>query len=157
MTLDFDDPGTWRFISDQVMGGVSDGGAELRQEDGRSYVALRGEVSTENNGGFLQVRREVDGVPLDTRALVLTVRGNGETYEVHLRTVNSDRPWHYYTATFTAPGEWARVEMPLDGFESNGRGLTAALRPEDIRGIGLVAYGREFTARLDMAAIEAVA
>ena len=157
MTLDFDDPETWRFISDRVMGGVSDGGAELRHDDGRTFVALRGEVSTENNGSFLQVRREVDGLPAGTRALVLTVRGNGETYEVHLRTVNSDRPWHYYTATFTAPDDWSRVELPLDNFESNGRGLTAALRPEDIRGIGLVAYGREFTARLDMARIEAVA
>ncbi|RYH02273.1 NADH ubiquinone oxidoreductase [Salipiger sp. IMCC34102] len=156
MHLTFDDTTTWRFISDQVMGGASEGAAELRHEDGRSFAALRGEVSTDNGGGFLQVRREVEGLPKETRALAFDVRGNGEMYEVHLRTVNSDRPWHYYTARFTAPAHWETVTLPLSDFESNGRGLTAELRPQDLRGIGLVAYGRDYTARLDMAQIETV-
>ena len=154
MILTFDDTTTWRFISDQVMGGVSEGGAELRQEDGLTYVALRGEVSTDNGGGFLQVRREADGLPEDTGALAFHLRGNGETYEIHLRTVNSDRPWHYYTASFTAPEDWATVTLALADFESNGRGLTAPLHPQDIRGIGMVAYGRDYTAYLDIVRIE---
>ena len=156
MQMTFDDTTTWRFISDQVMGGVSEGGADLRQEQDRTYVALRGTVSTENGGGFLQVRREIQGLPEACVGLAFDLRGNGETYQIHLRTVNSDRPWHYYTASFVAPRDWTIVKLVFDEFESNGRGLTARLRPEDVRGIGLVAYGRAYSALLDIARIETV-
>ena len=45
----------WEYISDNVMGGVSTGKAEIL-ENNNSFLRLEGNVSTENNGGFIQVR-----------------------------------------------------------------------------------------------------
>ena len=50
----------WEFISDQVMGGVSDGKVEYFKEDDKSYARMTGIVSLENNGGFIQIRKKID-------------------------------------------------------------------------------------------------
>ena len=44
----------WRYVSDQVMGGVSTGQVVYAQEGDVSYAHMTGTVSTENNGGFIQ-------------------------------------------------------------------------------------------------------
>ena len=69
----------WRFFTDTVMGGVSQGGGTYQSEDRASFARLRGRVSTANNGGFIQIRRDLDAPPpSDARTVLLTVRGNGE-------------------------------------------------------------------------------
>ncbi len=50
----------WKFFSDQVMGGVSEGRISLKPDEGKFFLRLEGKVSTANNGGFIQVRREFD-------------------------------------------------------------------------------------------------
>ena len=43
----------WEYISDKVMGGISDGKAEIiNGED--LFLRLSGNVSTKNNGGFIK-------------------------------------------------------------------------------------------------------
>ena len=150
---DFSDPSRWSYVSDRVMGGVSDGGAAMARDEGRVFAQLRGEVSTANNGGFIQIRRPVDGFPPNTTGLMLDVRGNGATYYVHLRTNASRRPWQYYAASFTAPESWSQIDLPLSSFTANGWGLTAELAPEDVTSVGIVAYGANYTAALDVARI----
>ena len=49
----------WQFYTDQVMGGVSEGGASVQFGSEGPYVRLEGSVSTANNGGFIQIRRNV--------------------------------------------------------------------------------------------------
>ena len=49
-------PNGWEFISDQVMGGVSNGKLEIQNEGEKKYFRLKGNVSTKNNGGFIQFR-----------------------------------------------------------------------------------------------------
>ena len=51
----------WDYLSDQVMGGVSEGSASLGidSDSGNTYVQMTGDVSTENNGGFIQARRSL--------------------------------------------------------------------------------------------------
>lgn len=85
----------WRYIGDNVMGGVSSGRAQITAEG----LNLTGQVSTDNNGGFIQVRREFeDGLSADVSALVLKVRGNGERYTVFLRTpLLKGSEWWYYS------------------------------------------------------------
>jgi hypothetical protein len=142
----------WRFFTDQVMGGVSTG--EARVEDGA--LALRGTVSTANRGGFIQVRREVAALPEGTRALLLDTRGDGQTYYIHLRTRATRLPWQYYQASFGAPEDWAEVEIPLDAFLPSGGMLPRSIRPETVRSVALVAYGRDHAAQVDLRRIEAV-
>lgn len=110
----------WRYIGDNVMGGVSTGGAQITSEG----LHLTGQVSTDNNGGFIQVRRELaDGLPLGASALVLSVRGNGQRYTVFIRTTQGRRPWHNYKASFVAPAQWSEVRLEFTDFERSQRSL----------------------------------
>ena len=45
----------WRYVSDRVMGGVSDGQVFLEQDGNVIYARLTGNVSTRNRGGFIQL------------------------------------------------------------------------------------------------------
>ena len=46
----------WQYISDRTMGGISQGQAVLEQEGEMFFARLSGNVSTANNGGFIQLR-----------------------------------------------------------------------------------------------------
>ncbi|MEP5151997.1 CIA30 family protein [Planktotalea sp.] len=135
----------WSYVADNVMGGVSTGQAQITQEG----MHLTGMVSTQNNGGFIQVRRFYpDGLAADAQALVLTVRGNGARYTVFLRTEQARRPWHNYKASFETSAEWREVRLELSAFEASTTSLPAELAPEDVRSIGLAAYGADYEADL---------
>ena len=43
----------------RVMGGVSTGGASLEKDGDVTFARLTGNVSTRNNGGFIQLRSKV--------------------------------------------------------------------------------------------------
>ncbi|MEE4661959.1 MAG: CIA30 family protein, partial [Halieaceae bacterium] len=45
----------WRLFSDRVMGGVTRGELSAETIDGRPCLRMHGDVSLENNGGFLQI------------------------------------------------------------------------------------------------------
>ncbi|WP_085308448.1 CIA30 family protein [Planktotalea arctica] len=133
----------WRYIGDNVMGGVSSGTAQVTPEG----MHLSGSVSTDNNGGFIQVRRDFpDGLAADASALVLKVRGNGERYTVFLRTRQALLPWHNYKATFVAGAAWSEVRLELSAFERSSRVLRQKLDPSDVKSIGLAAYGADYEA-----------
>ena len=73
----------WIPFSDQVMGGVSEVNFLEKEEDGLSFYHMEGNVSTENNGGFIQIRHNLIK-PLEetTKGIRLKVRGNGENYYI---------------------------------------------------------------------------
>ena len=52
---DFTNENEWTYIADNVMGGISDGRVEFNLVDSNVYALLSGNVSTENNGGFIQI------------------------------------------------------------------------------------------------------
>ena len=43
----------WNFVADSVMGGVSSGEVLLGSDGSEKFVSMIGNVSTENNGGFV--------------------------------------------------------------------------------------------------------
>ena len=45
----------WQLVTDRVMGGVSDGTLVRETVSGRPALRMRGDVSLENNGGFVQM------------------------------------------------------------------------------------------------------
>ena len=49
----------WKYFSDQVMGGVSEGQVSLEQDGDKVFIRLTGNVRTDNNGGFIQLRASV--------------------------------------------------------------------------------------------------
>jgi len=148
----------WQYVSDRVMGGVSNGQVTLKQDGEMYYARLTGDVSTKNNGGFIQVRANVsfansekDGKNL--RGVRLNVRGNGETYYIHIRTNESWSPSDYYSTTFIADSEWKMIDLPFNKFErrwSNDSSLDA----KKIRSFGIVAYGRDYISDVSVSTIE---
>ena len=148
----------WQYISDQTMGGISNGKATLEQDGEIFFARLTGNVSTENNGGFIQLRSgvsfsnsEKDGKNL--RGVRLNVRGNGETYYIHIRTNESWSPSDYYSTTFIADSEWKMIDLPFNIFErrwSNDSSLDA----KKIRSFGIVAYGRDYISDVSVSTIE---
>ena len=64
----------WEYISDQVMGGVSTGKAEVISSS-KSFLRLSGKVSTKNNGGFIQVRSNKKVLIENLEGIQLKVKG----------------------------------------------------------------------------------
>lgn len=148
----FDDgPETrWRFFTDGVMGGVSQGRVTFLSEAGQAFARMEGTVSTENRGGFIQMRRDLERPPTaDVSAAHLTVRGNGERYFVHLRTTATRRPWHYFQAPFATGADWTDLRLPFGDFAASGQ-LLRPLRADEITSIAVAAYGRDHAARVDV-------
>lgn len=151
-----DNPGdSWSYVSDRVMGGVSNGYAELLDDELGPYARLVGEVSTDNNGGFIQIRRWLDGKALkEAKAVKLSVRGTGDDYYVFLRTNKARRSWHSYRATFTTSENWSEQVIPFSAFERSNWSLPQSFKASDLVSIGIVAYGKDFEADLSIQSIE---
>ena len=148
----------WKYVSDRVMGGVSEGNVYLEKDGDTSFARLTGDVSTRNNGGFIQLRSAVSLFKKpkmfqlihdankggqELQGVRLNVRGNGETYHVMIRTYFTWRPSDYYYHTFEAGDDWSQVVMPFSAFKRS-TSITSKLDINDIRDFGIVAYGRDF-------------
>ena len=137
----------WQYISDQTMGVVSDGQAILDKDGDMIFARLTGNVSTANNGGFIQIRTNFSFVDLintnkDLKGVLLNTKGNGETYHIFIRT-SEDRSYRdFYSDTFTANDNWEIVDLPFTKFKH--RYSNRSLDGNDIRTFGIVAYGRNF-------------
>ena len=141
----------WRFIADTVMGGVSNGQVEFVQENGDVHAHMTGTVSTANNGGFIQIRMELPtSPPRETVGVRLVVRGNEQRYFVHLRTSGTVLPWQYYQAGFHVTQNWSEVRLPFNDFVASGRLLRSVPRPGNLKSIGIVAFGRDHEAEIDV-------
>lgn len=144
----------WQYVSDQVMGGVSKGAVEYKKQDDVFYAALVGEVSTENNGGFIQIRTRVDKVQVaEVKAVHIRARGNNQRYFIHLRTTGTLLPWQYYQVSFEVSEQWQDFMLPLEQFSRSGNWLSRRIQPQTIRSIGVVAYGRDHQAEIEIAQI----
>lgn len=139
----------WRFFTDQVMGGVSTGQAVL--EEGSLH--LTGQVSTANNGGFIQSRAETGPLPSGATGLRLRVKGDGQRYFIHLRSRATALPWQYYQAGFDTDGTWQEITLPFEAFQPSGALLPRSPKPETLRSVALVAYGRDHDADIRLAEI----
>ncbi len=137
----------WQYISDQTMGGISNGQAILDKEDEMIFARLTGNVSTANNGGFIQIRTNFSFVDLisnnnDLKGVRLNAKGNGETYHIFIRTSQNRSYRDFYSATFVADDNWKIIDLPFTLFKH--RFSNKSLNGNDIRSFGIVAYGRDF-------------
>lgn len=141
----------WAYLADTVMGGVSRGSAEFSN----GALRLTGQVSTKNNGGFIQVRTRID--PTETSEKVgvkIKVKGNGEVYYLHIRNASARLPWHYYTANFQTSEKWKEILIPFNNFEKSATFMPRKLNAETIKTLGVVAYGKDHEADVSIANLE---
>lgn len=154
-TLRSSHAGEWRLVTDGVMGGRSSGQLELDHYLGKDCLRLRGLVSTANNGGFIQLALDLgNGKPYDASAfdgLEVEVAGNGELYNLHLRTSNLWLPWQSYRASFATIPQWQTLRIPFSTFTAYR--TAGKFRADKLERIGLVAIGRDFEADLCVAGL----
>ena len=145
----------WEYVADTVMGGVSQGEARRETVAGREAIRRMGAVSLDNNGGFVQSAFDLaEGRDFDASSytgLGFPGLGNGDTYDLRLRTRALNRPWQSFRACFVAPGEWTEVRIPFDRFEAHR--TDAQFDPASLRRIGILAIGKVMEADISVSDI----
>jgi len=145
----------WRLRTDTVMGGVSSGRLDPVVVAGRPCLRLTGEVSLANSGGFVQASLDLDPAgTLDARGyrgIELDVYGNGQDYNLHLRTADTRIVWQSYRAGFHAAPEWRTLRLPFTDFKPYR--ISQPLDLQTLRRLGVVAIGREMQADVCIARI----
>ena len=140
----------WQLVTDSVMGGISDGQLLSDEIDYQPCVRLRGEVSLENNGGFIQATINLsDDLKKNLSeygGLAIEVYGNDEDYNIHLRTTDLRLPWQSYRNTFHAKPGWKTLYLPFSEFTPYR--VEKPLNINNLTRIGIVAIGRKFSADL---------
>jgi hypothetical protein len=147
----------WSGYTDQVMGGTSSA-ILTRERDfhGRTANVLRGRVSLENNGGFIQMATNLakdpmqnptvdasnyDGVEVD---VLYDGQEDEESFNIHLKTEACIKPYSSYRATFAVrQGEWTTIQLPWSKFKGKGPGASEApFNHGALTRIGVVAIGK---------------
>ena len=138
----------WAFVADTVMGGVSTGRVTRGAVAGREAARLTGRVSLENDGGFVQM-----ATPMPSAAgwagIEIDLTGNGERYDIRLRTADLARPWQSYRAEVVAPRAWTTLRLSFGAFAPNR--TEVPFDPARLRRLGIVAVGRVFDADVAVA------
>jgi len=143
----------WKIVTDTVMGGVSRASLTVETLAGRPALRMTGDVCLEHRGGFIQMALDLGGEARQFDAsgfhgIELCVLGNGETYGVHLRTLDLRHPWESYRHPFTAGPHWQTLKLPFTEFVAHR--CTLPFDPRRLRRLGLVAIGRAFHADLGL-------
>lgn len=145
----------WEYVADTVMGGVSRGTISHEQIDGRAATRLTGTVSLDNNGGFIQMAFDLDeSRALDASAyagITFDVFGNGQHYDLRLRTTALTRPWQSFRAQFAAPAQWTTIRMPFADLTAHR--TEATFDTKALRRIGILAIGQEMQADISVSSI----
>ncbi|MEM7544003.1 MAG: CIA30 family protein [Pseudomonadota bacterium] len=146
----------WEYVADGVMGGVSEGQMTSTRIDGRDAARLIGNVSLDNNGGFIQMAFDLmpAGGAFDAsawRGVEMSVRGNDEGYDLRLRTDQLTRPWQSFRCLFHAPSVWTTRRMAFADMTAHK--TDAAFDPARLRRIGVLAIGRAFAVDIAVASI----
>tara|TARA_B100000989_G_scaffold290740_1_gene264265 strand:- start:1053 stop:1607 length:555 start_codon:yes stop_codon:yes gene_type:complete len=145
---------TWEFVSDDVMGGKSVGQFNVNYKEGEIFYRLRGKVSTENNGGFIQFRSKIEINDPSLKGIKFKVRGNGEKYFVHVRTPFTFLPWQYYSYSFYTQNEWTEIKFLLSDFKKSHKLQPSEFLSTKIKSIAFVAFGQDYDAELDIKDLE---
>ena len=139
----------WRYVADDVMGGVSKGYVEYQIIEEDIIAVLKGNVSTENNGGFIQIRRDLKDINLENaNSVKIVAKGNSQKYYIFLRTTGTILPWQYYASEFTVNENFNEFVLPIKDFEKSGFLLAKKINPKKITSVGIVAFGRDHLAEL---------
>lgn len=145
----------WVFFTDRVMGGVSRGDLTYNLDKEQNFYKMQGNVSTANNGGFIQFRTNIKDLPdIDFNGIRIMVRGNNQEYYIHIRTNLTPLPWQYYQTKFKVNEKWEIVEIPFNQFSKSNFYQPGSFKSKDIRTLAIVAYGKDYDANIDLGLIE---
>ncbi len=137
-------PSPWIAISDQVMGGVSTAEVRQAEREGSACSCLTGRTRLENNGGFVQMKLEIDPSWQcgDYAGMFIELCGAAHDYNLSVKTSQLTRPWQSYRRTLTVAPQWTRFVVPYA--ELRPHRIDVELDPVTIRSVAVVAIGTAF-------------
>ena len=121
----------WTSVDDGVMGGLSEGKAEMK--DG--VLVFSGAISLENNGGFSSVRCEGKEYDFSGKSgLILRVKGDGRVYKLRLETdaLFNGSEIGYQADFKTEAGKFVELILPFAEFLPSWRGRDLDGPPLDL-------------------------
>ena len=126
----------WYIVNDTVMGGRSR--ANLTWDEKEKFFQFTGRVSLENNGGFASVRGLFpDRLFSQAPKICIQVKGDGQDYQLRLRTNRYMDGVAYVQPFSTKKDEWQEISFNLDEFKPTWRGRQVRnyepLKPEEIK------------------------
>jgi len=132
----------WYIVNDDVMGGVSAASGDFTEQGNLHWY---GEVSLENNGGFVSLRSPEGSVDLGRKkGLKIRMKGDGRNYGFTMRDVTYFNGISYTYYWPTKPGEWMEVEVPFSKIEGCYFGKpdprVKPFAPETIKEVGVILY-----------------
>lgn len=138
------EPSPWIAISDQVMGGISISEVRQAERHGSACTCLSGRTSLENNGGFAQMKLEIDPAELsaDYRGLFIELCGPAHDYNLNVKTTQLDKPWQSFRTTLAVEPQWTRFVVPYAQLRPHRTDLE--LDPATIRSVAVIAIGEAF-------------
>ena len=145
----------WSFITDKVMGGLSEGTTKLDKIEDVSCYRMTGNVTTDNNGGFIQIRTLIKPnlKVKDYEGIFVNVYGNDKNYNIFIRTPLTVAPWQYYSYKFLATKKWTEIKAPFSKFNKSNFYQPKNLLNQKIKSIGLVAAFDDFESDICLAKI----
>jgi len=136
----------WFFVTDKVMGGLSEGEIRLQKIGNISCYRMTGNITTKNNGGFIQIRAMISpNIHVSKfKGVYLKVFGNNKNYNLHIRTGLTVAPWQYYGFSFFSSDKWLEIRAPFEEFKKSNFYQPKKLSNQKIKSIGLVAGFDDF-------------
>ena len=109
---------------------------------------LRGNVTTQNNGGFVRLVQDIKLNDDSLSGISFLAKGNDEVYEIHA-TLNGMKipPWSYMSRSFQVTDKWKRYEIYFKDLKSSGYSARK-MKPKNINNIAFAGYGRDFDVNL---------
>ncbi len=145
----------WSFFTDGVMGGLSEGNVTIEQVNNVLCYRMVGNVTTENNGGFIQIRTLINPHinASQYKGIYIKIFGNIKNYFLHIRTPQTLAPWQYYSFKFKTLNNWTEIRAPFSNFKKSNFYQPQDLLNQKIKSIGLVAGFDDFKADICLAEI----
>tara|TARA_Y100001970_G_scaffold256526_1_gene334308 strand:- start:37 stop:534 length:498 start_codon:yes stop_codon:yes gene_type:complete len=145
----------WQFFTDRVMGGRSSGDVEIATLKDKKCYRMTGNVTTENNGGFIQMRVALDYqiAQKNFEGIKLNVLGNKNDYSIHIKTKFTKLYSQYYSASFNTTTEWSDIKIPFINFKKSTSYQPTNFNFQQIRTIGVVAAWKNFIADIALSEI----
>jgi hypothetical protein len=109
---------------------------------------LRGNVTTQNNGGFVRLVKDIKLNDNALRGISFLAKGNDEVYEIHVTLKGMKMPpWSYMSHSFQVTDQWKRYEIYFEDLKSSGFSAKK-MKPKNINNIAFAGYGRDFDINL---------
>ena len=126
------------------------------KDAGESRLLIQGDVTLQNNGGFIQMRLKLTERPSfydgsSHKGIRITARGKaGDGYYIFIRTRQTRFPWKYFSAPFSISDEWQSIDLEWDSFEPGNYGRMGSLKPDQLTSIAITAAFKEFSPVLEV-------